>query len=405
MTKDIFEKVAICKKHPDYQTCIQRPDDLYPRKNDIRSPFARDYNRILHCTAYRRLKHKTQVFFATTNDHVCTRMEHVNHVTAVSYTIAKYLGLNTELTNAIALGHDLGHAPFGHAGETILKEIIEEETGETFWHERNSLRFVDDCETLEDPQGNHWNLALTYAVRDGIISHCGEVDETSLKPRKDAIDLKTIGRPSEYSPYTWEGCVVKISDKIAYLGRDIEDAISLKILSKRHLQELKKAVKPYTDSPIEELNTTVIMHDFIMDICENSSPRNGICLSPNNLALMKALKEFNCDRIYNHWKIKNYQKYAKLVIGSIFEMLARIYKKDRTLEQLSQYADIYPTLHKVFREWLEKYSILDERDVRLKNRTLYDLRNKNEYILSIVDFISGMTDYFAIKLFNETITF
>lgn len=405
MSKDIFKEVSVFENHPNYETCIQRTRDLYSRDDDIRSPFARDFNRILHCTAYRRLKHKTQVFFATTNDHICTRMEHVNHVTSVSYTIAKYLGLNTELTNAIALGHDLGHAPFGHAGETFIKKIIEEETGETFWHEKNSLRFVDDCETLEDPQGNHWNLNLTYAVRDGIISHCGEVDENGLSPRDTAIDLKTIQKPNEYSPYTWEGCVVKISDKIAYLGRDIEDAISLKLLSRSDIQELIKTVRPYTNARIRELNTTVIMHDFIIDLCQNSNIDKGICLSSNNLALMKSIKDFNYKRIYYHWKIENYKQYAELVISSIFNMLKRFYAEKETLKEVQKYYEIYPTLANVFYDWLAKYSEHKERDRKYNNVILYNLHSESDYIKAIVDFISGMTDSFAIKIFNEIIMF
>jgi dGTPase len=138
----LFKKVSTHEGNPKWEPGIFRLRPLYKKPNDIRSEFARDYTRILHSTAYRRLKHKTQVFFATRNDHVCTRIEHVTHVASVSYTIANYLGLNTELTNAIALGHDVGHAPFGHAGESFLKEIVANEIGETFWHERNSLRFV-----------------------------------------------------------------------------------------------------------------------------------------------------------------------------------------------------------------------------------------------------------------------
>ena len=184
-----FRKEAISEENPKWEKCIRRPDGLYHRKDDIRSPFARDYNRIIHCNAYRRLKHKTQVFYATKNDHICTRIEHVNHVSSVSYTISKYLGLNTELAVAIATGHDVGHAPFGHFGESELKKIAKNELGDTFWHERNSLRFIDKIETLPAPTGEEYNLNLTYAVRDGIISHCGEVDERAIYPRRTDIDL------------------------------------------------------------------------------------------------------------------------------------------------------------------------------------------------------------------------
>ena len=137
-------------------------------------------------------------------------------------TIAKYLGLNTDLTRAIAMGHDLGHAPFGHEGEVELTKIRKELGMDAFWHERNSLRIIEDIELLEDNNKNYQNLNLTYAVRDGIISHCGEVDENGIMPRKEKIDLDTFETSGQYQAYTWEGCVVKIADKIAYLGRSEE---------------------------------------------------------------------------------------------------------------------------------------------------------------------------------------
>lgn len=114
----------------------------------------------------------------------------------------------------------------------MLQEISEKELGRRFWHEQQGLRVVDDIETLLDPAGKTQNLMLTYAVRDGIISHCGEVRSTVLRPRGEALELEEIPGPGRYDPYTWEGCVVKVADKIAYLGRDIEDAVRLRILKK-----------------------------------------------------------------------------------------------------------------------------------------------------------------------------
>ena len=136
MSEKLFEKYAATEGNEKYEELIKRHDGLYSRHDDVRSPLARDYTRILHSTAYRRLKHKTQVFYNVENDHICTRMEHVSHVESVSGTIAKYLGLNDELTRAISTAHDLGHAPFGHQGEKILTEISEEYLGQPFWHER-----------------------------------------------------------------------------------------------------------------------------------------------------------------------------------------------------------------------------------------------------------------------------
>lgn len=179
---------------------------MYVTSGDNRSQFERDYTRILHSNSFRRMKHKTQVFFNVENDHICTRMEHVLHVESVSHSIAQALGLNCELTQAIAIGHDLGHTPFGHVGERILNNIAvngiveNDETivkgfswehlknlnGEAyFWHERNSLRMVDKLDLLADDTGKERNLNLTFAVRDGIISHCGELKTVVLKPRNN----------------------------------------------------------------------------------------------------------------------------------------------------------------------------------------------------------------------------
>lgn len=259
MSKEKFKSVAAMPKNDNWEKLTERTSELYSRNDDVRSPFARDYTRILHSLAYRRLKHKTQVFFNIDNDHICTRMEHVAHVESVSHTIAKCLGLNDELTKAIAMGHDLGHAPFGHQGETVISELSEKYLEEKFWHEKNGLRFVDKIELLEDNYKKSKNLDLTYAVRDGIISHCGEVDENGLRPRDELIDLNIFTRPGQYQPATWEGCVVKISDKIAYIGRDIEDAINLGFLDETTKNELLKMARANDENV---LNTTVIMHKF-----------------------------------------------------------------------------------------------------------------------------------------------
>ena len=145
----LFKEYATNENSPKWENAIKREKEIYARKNDIRSPFERDYTRTIHCNAYRRLKHKTQVFFSPGNDHICTRIEHVIHVESVSYTIAKCLGLNAELTRAIATAHDLGHSPFGHEGERILSEISKRDIGETFWHEKNGVELVDKIELLE----------------------------------------------------------------------------------------------------------------------------------------------------------------------------------------------------------------------------------------------------------------
>jgi len=396
-----FIDVQMNESNPKWNKSITRINNIYKRTGDMRSQFERDYNRILHCTAYRRLKNKTQVFSAPHNDHICTRIEHVNHVTSVSYTIAKYLGLNTELTNAIAIGHDLGHAPFGHSGEDFLKKITKRELGETFWHEKNSLRVVDKVETLEDREGVMQNLNLTYAVRDGIVSHCGEVNENAVFPRNEYIDLNIIEKPNEYQPYTWEGCIVKIADKISYLGRDIQDAVRLNILTKRQLSEFKKIL----NVKLIDINNAILMHDFISNLCQNSSPEAGICFSKKHLQLINQVKEFNYKYIYFHPRLVSYDHYAELIINSIFDILKECYSKD-IFKSIKKHEKYHPLLTSSFIFWLQKYSNKrgNKADI-FGNVILYNIENEKDYYMAIIDYIASMTDLFAIDIFNELTSF
>lgn len=405
-----FKEYASNEANPNWEKHIERQHELYKRDNDIRSEYERDYTRILHSLAYRRLKHKTQVFFNIDNDHICTRMEHVQHVESVSCTIAKQLGLNVELTRAIAMGHDLGHAPFGHEGEVELTNIRKEYGLDKFWHERNSLRIVDSIELLEDNRRNHQNLDLTYAVRDGIISHCGELNENGIFPRKEALDLNSFTHPGEYQAYTWEGCVVKIADKIAYLGRDIEDALRMYFINKDEIHELRNIAKSYGEKTI---NTTVIIHNFIISICENSSPESGIRLSEKYNQMLNDVKDFNTRAIYKNSKFDVYRKYAALVIRSLFEILMKEYDGENTPHKLSQLLKVYPMLIKDFLQHINQYSLLQPHNqdvarqmLKYKNLKIYgNLETKEIYAQAILDYISGMTDRYAIAVFNELLRY
>ena len=402
-----FTKEGMFEGHHNWELALQRQGTLYPRTDDIRSEFYRDYSRILHSDPFRRLKHKTQVFFAPQNDHICTRIEHVNHVASVSYTIAKELGLNTELTSAIAYGHDIGHTPFGHEGETLLNDISDKELQEKFWHEQNGLFVCDSIATLQDSFGINRNLMLTYAVRDGIISHCGEVNQISISPRTEAIDLYSIKRPNEYQPYTWEGCIVKISDKISYLGRDIEDAIEQKLLSSHQLLELKRIVDKYLPG-LGRLNNTVLMHHLITNLCKNSNPADGIKLSQNHLDLMNEVKQFNYRCIYSHHKVENHKQYTRLIIATLFEFLKQTNVSGNIMTHLDEQGNKYPLLIADFRNWLIKYSDIDplsRKKFRYKNQIVYDLSNRKDYIRAIIGFIAGMTDNYAIRKYHEVISF
>ena len=397
-----FSSVAATPSNPNWNNLISRKDELYKKENDVRSEFERDYDRIIYCNAYRRLKHKTQVFFLPKNDHICTRIEHVNNVDATSYTIAKALGLNTTLTRAISISHDIGHSPFGHKGEQILNRICMENDLEAFWHERNGLNFVDNIELLTNVNNEEKNLNLTYAVRDGIISHCGEIDEISLKPRTEFIDLeKDYINLNQYSPYTWEGCVVKISDKISYLGRDIEDAISMGILDS-NLNELYDLLEQPRSA---NLNNTNIIGDLIADLCLNSSANEGLKFSTATFEKIKRLKQFNYKYIYKHKCMNPSERYFSLVLNEIFNTLNECYDGMNTLEKLNSIKPFYTKVIDTFIKWISCYWNIETDRTHLKNKILYDMNNIKDYQTAIITYISGMTDSYAIETYNDVVKY
>ena len=395
-----FETVAMTEQNPKWNNAIKREKELYSRNNEIRTDFERDYTRVINCNAYRRLKHKTQVFFSPESDHICTRIEHVAHVESISYTIAKYLGLNTELTKAISTAHDIGHSPFGHEGERILSEISKRDIGETFWHEKNGLEIVDKIELLKDNLENKQNLNLTYAVRDGIISHCGEIDENNLKPREEAINLTEYIFPNQFKPYTWEGCVVKIADKISYLGRDMEDAIRLEILDK-HLEELRQMLEIDEKEPI---NNTIFINNMIYDLCENSSIEKGLCFSDEMYNKINSIKLFNYKYIYKADIIKPSIEYFKLIINQIYETLKKLYDDNNIYININRLKKYYPKLMNSFEEWISNYWNYTRQE-KCKNDIVFYMENEKDYYKAIIYYISGMTDNFAIDIYNEIIGF
>ena len=414
--KDAFVQVACREENPNWQQAIQRQHELYSRNNDIRTDFERDYTRLLHCEAFRRLKHKTQVFFAPKNDHICTRMEHVFHVASVASTISKYLGLNEQLASAIAIGHDIGHAPFGHFGEECLNKLLPQKPGENapkrFWHERNSLFFADYIETLQDPEGRAKNLDLTYAVRDGIVCHCGEVDESGIRPRSQAIPLYDIKKAGSVQPYTWEGCVVKLSDKIAYLGRDIEDARRYHILDMGAYRQLKEIVGECfgfsATKTGKTVNTTVLINDLIVDLCQQSSPEAGLVFSPAYFKFMKKLKSFNFANIYNHWRLQEFEHYATVIIHTIYRLLCQT-QPFVPSQKVGFCLKQYPLLSATFEDWLVKYTSYNlEKRANIKFDSIqpvFDLSQPDSFNKCIIEFISGMTDQFAIAIHEEIISF
>ncbi len=227
----------------------------------VRTPFQRDRDRIAHSKAFRRLKHKTQVFIAPEGDHYRTRLTHTLETCFIARTVARALGLNEDLTEAIGLGHDLGHPPFGHIGEEVLDEAIKERGGAGFRHNEHSLRLVEQLE--RDGRG----LNLTEQVRDGILNHTG-----SLKPA------------------TLEGRIVRLVDRVAYINHDIDDAVRAGIISESDLPT----------EQIEQLGPTgaARIDALVIDIVERSRQAGEIVQSEAMGGALLRLRKFMFDRVY-----------------------------------------------------------------------------------------------------------
>ena len=413
----VFDKASASENDP---VLTGRLRELYPREGDVRNPFARDYTRILHSYSFRRLKHKTQVFFNIAHDHICTRMEHVLHVESVSTTIAGALGLNVDLTRAIALGHDLGHAPFGHSGERVIQKLLQEELpGEEFWHEKNGLYLVDKLDLLENDNGCCKNLDLTFAVRDGILSHCGEVDEASISPRAICADGENLEqykrKAAQPQPTTWEGCVVKISDKIAYLGRDISDALLLGFISSEEMAQLETIAQALGQKTI---NTTVAIHSFVSAVIENSSPARGICLGDTALQQLNDLKQFNYDHIYRNVKFDAYNRYCDLVITEIYRYLMLVFDGDKTINGIAKAAHQgrnTDPLYAGFLAWVLQYcnpepmnqspAIKFPFENYCNEKIFGALDTKQLLARAVIDYISEMTDRLAVETHNSIISY
>ncbi|MBR2616546.1 MAG: HD domain-containing protein [Clostridia bacterium] len=396
-----FCALAMTQTNPDWDVATDRLTPLYTRDNDARSPFFRDYTRIIHSSGFRRLKHKTQVFFSPQSDHICTRIEHVLHVESIASAISDSLGLNSELVRTIAVGHDLGHSPFGHKGERVLNDISKNVLGEPFWHEKNSLYFVDKIELLEDDRRQRQNLNLTYAVRDGLICHCGEATENHLYPRRDAIDLETIAEAGRVNPFTYEGCVVKMADRISYIGRDIEDALALGVLSSENMEELEDLVCEYAG---DKINNTIIINYLINDLCLSSDPGSGICFSPRTNEFIKLLGDFNLRYIYRAPRVARAEKFFEIVIREIFRLLFDCFDSLDTLERLDELRGIYPKVTNSFMEWLRSYWTLI-RDPIHQNPAIFDITDEKDYAKAVISYIAGMSDRYAMECFNEIISF
>lgn len=336
-----------------------------------RQAFAIDADRILHSRAYTRYIDKTQVFYMVSNDHITHRVLHVQLVSKIARTIGRFLRLNEDLIEAIALGHDIGHPPFGHDGEKELSLLCTKHGLPPFQHNVQSIQFLENLER----NGQGWHLTLQ--TLDGILCHDGEIHSRFLKPQrnKDFTDFdhellaKSINPDLELIPMTLEGCIVRLSDTIAYIGRDIEDAIELKLIRRSDIPASCRQV-------LGDTNGTIVYHlveDLITNTlvpAEGELSRDYIGFSPEVSDSLKELKEFNYEYIYMNPAIK--RDFPK--IQECYRVLFETY-----LDQVVK----METASEIFSE------LLDNMD------KLYTERHAPAEIVR--DFIAGMTDDYFLK--------
>ena len=329
-----------------------------------RQTFSVDVDRILHSRAYTRYIDKTQVFYLIHHDHITHRVLHVQLVSKIARTIGRYLGLNEDLIEAIALGHDIGHTPFGHDGERFLSERCRASGIGDFHHNVQSVQFLDRVER----KGKGWNLCLQ--TLDGILCHDGEVHNQVLKPERSKtfemlekeMALKKENSLSPLIPMTLEGCVVRMADTISYIGRDIEDAIRLDMIKRSDLP--KESVDVLGDT-----NGTIVYH-LVTDIINTSFQNTYVAFSQKISEALKRFKDFNLERIYMNPKIKKHTDTIKRLFGILFEKyLDDIEKENR--------ASV------IFKGFLE-----DMSEDYIQNHCKEEI---------VRDFIAGMTDQYFLR--------
>ena len=407
-----FLEVAMNKGNNRYENAISRRRKMiFDTDVNYAKGFELDYYRIMESNAYKRLRNKTQLFFSPVNDHVCTRSEHVLYVSSIASTIANRLGLNETLCKAIALGHDIGHAPFGHEGESILSKIDLKYCNRPFWHEKNGVVLADYFELVVGSKGLSQQLNLTYAVRDGIISHCGEVDDNGLKPRNEFINLeRDYIRPNQYDPYTWEACVVKLSDKISYIMSDTEDALRLNVLTR---EEIERDLLYSLKLKFNEYNRDVIVGGLINDCVQNSNPEDGIRFSGEWAERLDAIKAFNTSRICFSERVKISKPYFSLILNTLFDLYYGL--NDDGVLKIARPAREYGHVVLDFVKWIKIYCFNFKTDLEEINsyddgnvydfKKFIDLQSSESYVFAIIEYISGMTDRKAISEYERMITF
>lgn len=321
MEKELFKKIKeniVAKDNylSEYASKNNEGIRLYKDTQDIRANYERDADRILYSLSYTRYTDKTQVFSFNENDHISKRMIHVQMVSKIARTIGRALSLNEDLIEAASLGHDLGHPPFGHTGEAILNKISIEQNEGFFNHNIQSVR------TLMTLENNGKGSNVCIQTLDAIMCHNGEIELEKYEPVQKTKEIFMQEYRSTYKdenlnkalrPMTLEGCVVRISDIIAYIGRDIEDAIRLGIISKNDI--------PNSITNILGDNNSDIINTLVLDIINNSYNLPYIKLSPKVFKALKDLKEFNYTHIYKNANTKE----TIILYEKMFRHLFQVY--------------------------------------------------------------------------------
>lgn len=370
MDKKIVEQMNSHNKLlKSYATRDEEAIYLKPVNRDIRPAFFHDIDKIIYALSFIRYQDKTQVFANSKHSHVSRRMIHVQFVSKIARTIGRALGLNEDLIEAASLGHDLGHTPFGHVGESILNEISLKYGEGYFNHNIESVRVLKNIE--------NYGLGLNVSVQvmDAIMCHNGEILEGKYEPRKKDIKefleeyeacYQDKTRLFKLKPMTLEGCVVRVSDLIAYIGRDIDDAIRFNIIKREDI--------PDDITKVIGSTTREIVNTCIMDIIENSFNKNYIKLSDDVFKAINDLKTFNYQKIYNN----SLSKKEKDDLKKQFEELFDTYLKD--IETNNEASPIV-------------YSYLNNMSEEYKSNT-----NK---VRIVIDYIAGMTDSFLIREYKR----
>jgi len=351
--------------------CLGRVRQISEDPN--RLPWERDFNRILYSSAFKRLKHKTQVFYAPENDHITTRMDHSLQVLAISETICRRLSLNVDLARAIALGHDIGHAPFGHTGEDVLKKICQESGLDDFSHELNSLRVLDLMKELHGE-----TLNLTFEVRDGVVCHCGEKYDRIIKPDKSK-DITQIrdNVPRDEMPYTLEGCVVRYVDRVAYLTADVQDAIALGILREKDVPQRTRKI---LGNDIGEM-----IGSIVNDILEQSTGKEYIATSQTIYESIDELYKFSSDNIYKCKFIERQRPIVEHIVKSLFDSLIDAVTDTDQGRNKRKRLNYRAITYQIMFEFLDSIGYGEEEKVERM----------------VIDFVSGMTDDFAARSFSN----